>query len=53
MGNIQEIVYFQKEFLKNLEEAADDESMLIFSSIAEFKVSSQHVFEVKVNFLLM
>jgi len=39
VGNIQEIVHFQKEFLKNLEECVDDESFLIYTKPQEFKVS--------------
>lgn len=39
VGNIQEIVHFQKEFLKNLEESIDDESFVLYTSGFEFKVS--------------
>jgi len=39
VGNIQEIVHFQKQFLKNLEESIDDESFPLYSSACEFKVS--------------
>lgn len=38
VGNIQEIVHFQKEFLRNLEESTDDESFVLYTSAAEFKV---------------
>ena len=39
VGNIQEIVNFQKQFLKNLEESVDDESYVLSTAIYGFKVT--------------
>ena len=38
VGNIQQIVHFQKEFLRNLEESVDDESFVLYTAAYEFKV---------------
>lgn len=41
VGNIQQIVNFQKEFLKNLEESTEGESFYRHSSVSEFKVREE------------
>ena len=43
VGNIQQIVHFQKEFLRNLEESVDDESFVLYTAAYECKVRAYTV----------
>lgn len=52
VGNIQEIVHFQKEFLTNLEEAVEDQSILLYTQVSQFKVKTAYwVYSTAMNIL--